>query len=91
MAERYWEHRTTRQHSYIDADTGRVIGSLFYRLADLLYEAHAYTERIGEYADVDLAYDAVEKRCVAIEEEVRLAALAQVAKRAAQPDGELAQ
>jgi hypothetical protein len=87
MAERYWEHRTGRQHSYIDVATGRVIGTLFFRLADMLYEAHAYERMLGDYLNPDLAYAAVEQACVSIEEERHKAVLAQLTARAAQADG----
>lgn len=88
MANRYWENRTLRQHRYFDGDTGRVIGSLYYRLADATYEAHAYTTRIGEYGDMALAYTAVEEACIVIEEETRQAALKLAARAASQADGE---
>lgn len=79
MAERYWEHPTTRNYVYID-EASRVIGRVYQRLADGGLEAVAYDQHVGEFAHIDAARTAVETACVGIEVERLRARDAQLAK-----------
>ena len=81
MANRYWEHNTTRRHVYIDDTTGRIIGNLLQRLSDKSYEAFAYGRRIGEYLNDIHARVAVELACVEVEAAEAAAKLAAAQKQ----------
>lgn len=66
MADRFWEQRTTRQHTYID-EQGRIIGAITLRLSTKSYEAFVYDKLIGEYIEEVAAQLAVEGGCVEVE------------------------
>lgn len=92
MAERYWDHKTSSRHVYMD-DTGRVIGAMTLRWTDRTYDAVAYDHKelgviderkLGEFNSYTEAMAAVECACVAIE--TNRAALV-AARAAAQADG----